>query len=188
MACIGNAKETCGGSNGLSLYELTSAYNLSLTATSSQSASSTSISSSSKTSSSSVSVSSTTLSTSTTATTSASSVPSGISAYSYVACWTDIVTTRTLNASSEVDYGLTVERCALFCNEYTYFGVEYGRECESTTTFFTWQKLTNAPKVTVATLCWQVQRLRQMEDARTVRLSTPYYIFSILIRNPSLRW
>jgi hypothetical protein len=126
MPCIGNAKETCGGSNGLSLYELTSAYNFSLTATTSSQTASSTISSST--------------------TTSATPTASGISGYSYVACWTDNPSDRTLSALSEVNYALTLEMCASFCSGYTYFGVEYWRECKSNALYSLLQDLTNTPE------------------------------------------
>lgn len=57
--------------------------------------------------------------------------PETVGAYKTYRCVTEADQTRALTARSFVDAGMTLERCASFCSAYTYFGVEYARECES---------------------------------------------------------
>jgi hypothetical protein len=54
--------------------------------------------------------------------------PSVISKYTYIGCYNEIQG-RTLNAKNTVNDSMTIENCASFCPGYTFFGVEYGREC-----------------------------------------------------------
>lgn len=56
--------------------------------------------------------------------------PEIVGAYKSYGCVTEADQTRALTARSFVDAGMTLERCASFCSAYTYFGVEYARECE----------------------------------------------------------
>lgn len=56
--------------------------------------------------------------------------PETVGAYETYGCVTEADQTRALTARSFVDGGMTLERCASFCSAYTYFGVEYARECE----------------------------------------------------------
>lgn len=55
--------------------------------------------------------------------------PETVGAYKSYGCVTEADQTRALTARSFVDSGMTLERCASFCSAYTYFGVEYAREC-----------------------------------------------------------
>jgi len=51
-------------------------------------------------------------------------------AYSRVGCYSGTVNgTRALNSASTASNSMTVETCAVFCDGYRYFGLEYGREC-----------------------------------------------------------
>ncbi|KAF2816734.1 WSC-domain-containing protein, partial [Mytilinidion resinicola] len=52
-----------------------------------------------------------------------------IAGYSYLSCHTDDVGNRALDAQYLFDNSMTVEKCAAFCANYTYFGTEYGTEC-----------------------------------------------------------
>lgn len=56
--------------------------------------------------------------------------PEVVGAYKTYGCVTEADQTRALTARSFVDAGMTLDRCATFCSAYTYFGVEYARECE----------------------------------------------------------
>ncbi|POS79507.1 hypothetical protein DHEL01_v202090 [Diaporthe helianthi] len=58
--------------------------------------------------------------------------PDAVGAYKSYGCVTEADQTRALTARSFVDSGMTLERCASFCSAYTYFGVEYARECNAT--------------------------------------------------------
>ncbi|KAK0660111.1 WSC domain-containing protein [Cercophora samala] len=52
-----------------------------------------------------------------------------IGEFSYRSCWTDDVANRSLAALEHRTDNMTVAKCADICQEYAYFGVEYGREC-----------------------------------------------------------
>lgn len=47
----------------------------------------------------------------------------------YKSCWTDDVYKRTLQGATYAADDMTLESCAAFCTNFTYFGVEYSREC-----------------------------------------------------------
>ncbi|KAF8850327.1 WSC-domain-containing protein [Acephala macrosclerotiorum] len=63
------------------------------------------------------------------ATTTASTAASTPIAYAFVDCYTEATNMRALSLSSYYDDAMTVEKCAANCAAYTYFGVEYSREC-----------------------------------------------------------
>ncbi|KAK4202426.1 WSC domain-containing protein [Triangularia verruculosa] len=52
-----------------------------------------------------------------------------VGGFHYASCWTDKVDERSLQAVSWRTDDLTVEKCAERCSEYSYFGLEYSREC-----------------------------------------------------------
>lgn len=100
------------------------------TTTSTTSATTTTTSTGSSSSSTSTSsTTSTSSSTSTTATGGPSIVPS-VGVYTYVGCYTEATTGRALTGATTVVNTMTVEECATFCNGFTWFGVEYHRECK----------------------------------------------------------
>lgn len=49
--------------------------------------------------------------------------------WTWYGCQTEATNTRALNAATYADDAMTLESCATFCDEYTYFGTEYAREC-----------------------------------------------------------
>ncbi|KAI7541180.1 hypothetical protein KC331_g8728, partial [Hortaea werneckii] len=52
--------------------------------------------------------------------------------FEYLACYNDSVTNRTLQGAYLFGtslQNLTLERCATFCDDFQYFGVEYAQEC-----------------------------------------------------------
>ncbi|KUJ09774.1 WSC-domain-containing protein [Mollisia scopiformis] len=49
--------------------------------------------------------------------------------FTEVGCYTEAVGIRALSMSTFDDDDMTVEQCAGVCKGYTWFGVEYGREC-----------------------------------------------------------
>ncbi|KAH8908759.1 hypothetical protein BR93DRAFT_502707 [Coniochaeta sp. PMI_546] len=147
MVCGGDATEYCGAGNRLELYsnaaQTSSSTGTTSTSTSRTSASSTSSSSSTSSTSStsrssttsSSSTASTTLST-TSSTTSSSTSPSQtlghkatVGKYTLVGCATEGNGVRALSANTYADDAMTLESCASFCDAYSYFGTEYGREC-----------------------------------------------------------
>ncbi|KAK3325520.1 hypothetical protein B0H66DRAFT_548554 [Apodospora peruviana] len=108
MLCSGNPLQFCGAGNRLELYSTTT-----LSATSSP-----------------------TSTTSTTTSTSSAASPTGtlahkpvVGAYTLVGCQTEATGVRALSANSYAADTMTLESCATFCSGYTYFGVEYAREC-----------------------------------------------------------
>ncbi|KAK4666514.1 hypothetical protein QC763_300910 [Podospora pseudopauciseta] len=49
--------------------------------------------------------------------------------FHYASCWTDKVDDRSLKAVDWRTDDMTVEKCADRCSEFSYFGLEYSREC-----------------------------------------------------------
>ncbi|KAI7539437.1 hypothetical protein KC331_g9757 [Hortaea werneckii] len=55
-----------------------------------------------------------------------------VGTFEYLACYNDSVTNRTLQGAYLFGtslQNLTLERCATFCDDFQYFGVEYAQEC-----------------------------------------------------------
>ncbi|KAK5658489.1 hypothetical protein OQA88_1880 [Cercophora sp. LCS_1] len=52
-----------------------------------------------------------------------------VGAYTLVGCQTEATVGRALSQDSYADDSMTLESCATYCNGYTYFATEYGREC-----------------------------------------------------------
>lgn len=50
--------------------------------------------------------------------------------YIYIGCYRDNVDSRTLQGNSSNTNVGSIEKCSAFCQGYTYFGLEYGNECE----------------------------------------------------------
>ena len=48
--------------------------------------------------------------------------------FNYIACEADSSTSRTLSSLAWSGTGLTVERCAAYCSQYKYMGVEFGSQ------------------------------------------------------------
>ncbi|KAK4100770.1 WSC-domain-containing protein, partial [Parathielavia hyrcaniae] len=57
------------------------------------------------------------------------SSPASVGEFTYKSCWTDDVYDRSLKGSSYASDDMTLESCAAFCSEFTYFGVEFSHEC-----------------------------------------------------------
>ncbi|KAH8883555.1 WSC-domain-containing protein [Thozetella sp. PMI_491] len=77
-----------------------------------------------------VSLSSTSSSTtSTSATPTATVISSSNTTYTSYGCYTEATNIRALSQGTLATDDLTIEMCADYCNGYTYFGAEYGREC-----------------------------------------------------------
>jgi hypothetical protein len=54
-----------------------------------------------------------------------------VGGYTYQGCYTEGTGIRALTPGAFFDYvAMTLEKCATSCAAYTYFGVEYGGECE----------------------------------------------------------
>lgn len=74
--------------------------------------------------------------TTTTTTSSPTATPTGPSRkpvvstnWQYQGCWTEATNSRALTGKTFANDTMTLESCAKFCDTFTYFGVEYGREC-----------------------------------------------------------
>ncbi|OHW91654.1 WSC domain containing protein [Colletotrichum incanum] len=52
-----------------------------------------------------------------------------IGKYSLVGCQTEADGGRALQGAQTASDDMTLEKCATFCSDYTFFGTEYGREC-----------------------------------------------------------
>lgn len=57
------------------------------------------------------------------------SQPADVDGHPWYGCMTEATDARALSGQTTATDTLTLELCAEFCNGYTYFGVEYGREC-----------------------------------------------------------
>ncbi|KAL2064374.1 hypothetical protein VTL71DRAFT_4868 [Oculimacula yallundae] len=110
----------------------------SVSSTGSSSVSSSASSSISSSASSSVVVSSSSssiVSSSTSASSSSAPTPTGpairqtVGKYAFQGCYTEATAGRALASTTYADDLMTLESCAAFCGPYSYFGVEYGREC-----------------------------------------------------------
>ncbi|KAK0718950.1 WSC domain-containing protein [Apiosordaria backusii] len=55
--------------------------------------------------------------------------PLSVGGFNYQACWTDQVGARSLADVVERSDNMTVEACAAICEDFNFFGVEFGREC-----------------------------------------------------------
>ncbi|VBB73184.1 Putative protein of unknown function [Podospora comata] len=55
--------------------------------------------------------------------------PLSVPGFNYQACWTDQVGDRSLRDIVERSDNMTVETCAAICEDFNFFGVEFGREC-----------------------------------------------------------
>ena len=53
-----------------------------------------------------------------------------VGAYTFVGCQTEATAGRALSGKGYADDAMTLETCATYCSGFTYFGTEYGRECE----------------------------------------------------------
>ncbi|GKT49252.1 WSC domain-containing protein [Colletotrichum spaethianum] len=52
-----------------------------------------------------------------------------IGKYSLVGCQTEADGARALQGAQNAADDMTLDKCATFCSDYTFFGTEYGREC-----------------------------------------------------------
>ncbi|KUJ17770.1 WSC-domain protein [Mollisia scopiformis] len=59
----------------------------------------------------------------------AAAIKPTISPYTYYGCQTEATGVRALSANTTASDSMTLEMCEEFCYPYSYFGVEYGREC-----------------------------------------------------------
>lgn len=59
---------------------------------------------------------------------------SAITGWAYYGCQTEGTNARALALKATAYDTMTLQSCATDCAAYTYFGTEYGRECESITT------------------------------------------------------
>ncbi|WVW80508.1 hypothetical protein I302_102492 [Kwoniella bestiolae CBS 10118] len=121
MLCAGNSLEYCGAGNRLSLY----AFNATTSSSTSSSAGSSSVSASASAS----------ASASTSATASPSATPTGpvqpptVGSYKFVDCHTEGTNARALTGKAVASDDMTLDKCAVACSGFLYFGVEYSREC-----------------------------------------------------------
>ena len=100
------------------------------------------------------STSSSVISTKTSTSTSASATPTlthvkTVGPYSFLGCYTEGTGVRALAGASFYNYtSMTIEQCASSCVGSSYFGVEYGGECES-------HFVQKRPVLTCSRLLWQ---------------------------------
>ncbi|RFU34935.1 hypothetical protein B7463_g1422, partial [Scytalidium lignicola] len=131
FVCPGDAFEFCGAGNRLDMYKLSSG------GSSSSSSSSTTTHTTTTTTRSTTTTTTTTIKATTTSsvTHSASPTQTGpaikptIGSYTYYGCQTEGTGIRALSGATLATDSMTLEICEDFCQGYTYWGAEYGREC-----------------------------------------------------------
>ncbi|ORY14042.1 hypothetical protein BCR34DRAFT_647305 [Clohesyomyces aquaticus] len=52
-----------------------------------------------------------------------------VDGYNYLGCYSEGSVVRALSDTNTANNGMTVEKCATFCDGANYFGLEYGQEC-----------------------------------------------------------
>ncbi|KAK5989408.1 WSC domain-containing protein [Cladobotryum mycophilum] len=109
MACNDNSTEYCGGPSRLNVYKLNTTLPDSPTTTTTPPDS--------------------TVTPTTTPTPTGPVLKATVGDYKFQGCWAEPDGARALNDNFYANDTMTLETCADFCSGYTYFGVEYGREC-----------------------------------------------------------
>lgn len=67
--------------------------------------------------------------------------------WTYYGCQTEATNARALSSKSTAYDTMTLESCASDCAGYTYFGTEYGRECDCTSSLSSFEHLINEKQV-----------------------------------------
>jgi WSC domain len=108
MTCSGNLSEYCGGNSRLDVYNFNNAI---------------------------ATITTSATPTGTGAPTQTPSIKQTVGNYSYFGCQTEGNATRALDGAATSSDTMTLEVCEAFCGAFTYWGTEYGRECELKTCF-----------------------------------------------------
>lgn len=106
MTCNGNATEYCGGGGRLNLYQYGTGAAASTTSSGGASPTVTVVNPSP---------------------TGPAVVPY-VGPYSFLGCYTEATNQRALSDKATASDTMSLETCQAFCAQYTYFGVEYGKE------------------------------------------------------------
>ncbi|UNI14601.1 (Methyl)glyoxal oxidase [Purpureocillium takamizusanense] len=101
MPCNGNSSEYCGGSGRLNVYQIPTSTTTGGTGTA----------------------------TPTPTPSNCPGQPAKVGAWTSYGCYTEATNMRALSAKTTASDEMTLETCAAFCAGYSYFGVEYSREC-----------------------------------------------------------
>ncbi|KAI9148437.1 WSC domain-containing protein [Paramyrothecium foliicola] len=119
MACNGDPTEFCGGGSRLNVYRLDE----------STSSPSTPIPTPPASNGTSTGIASTTSSSSAQPTVTGPAVREVVGDYTFQGCYTEATGARALSGKTWADDSMNLEKCAEACDDFVYFGVEYGREC-----------------------------------------------------------
>lgn len=142
MLCNGNFSEYCGGGDHLDVYDFNNLVSVSSTSSvltsniPSSSLESSPIQLLTTLSSSSTATSFLSLTTKVEISSSAATVPTApstpaiLGSYNYLGCYTEATNARALAGASYPNDDMTLDMCEASCVGWTYFGTEYGRECE----------------------------------------------------------
>ncbi|KAK1994677.1 WSC domain-containing protein [Colletotrichum falcatum] len=123
MVCNGNPAEYCGGPNRLNVYDFQNKFQPPATSTS------TSTSTPVATPSAVVASSSSAAASPAAPTSTVPSQPPTVGNWKWYGCQTEATNARALSSKTFAADDMTLESCAAFCDSFTYFGVEYSREC-----------------------------------------------------------
>lgn len=138
MTCNDNATEFCGGGSRLNVYKKEGAGSTTTTSSLPPTDITTSSPISTLPTNNTVTTPTSDPTTSQPATTTSSSAPTPTGPtkkpvvskdWKFQGCWTEANTGRALADKTYADDTMTLESCAEFCEGFTYFGTEYGREC-----------------------------------------------------------
>jgi hypothetical protein len=102
MVCNGNSGEYCGGGNRLNVYSFEGQYEPTVTSTAGPAP---------------------------TGGSAGPSQPETVGNYEWYGCQTEATGMRALSAATYASDDMTLESCQAYCSAYTYFAVEYAREC-----------------------------------------------------------
>ncbi|KAM7223227.1 putative fungistatic metabolite [Rhypophila decipiens] len=137
MLCNGNQTEFCGGGSRLNIYNYLNQFSATSSSVSStRSSTSTAVAGTTTTTAGTGVTTSTGGTAATTSTASTSTLvatgpaqPPTVGNFNFYGCRTEGTGIRALSGATFASDTMTLESCRAFCAAYTYFGVEYSREC-----------------------------------------------------------
>ncbi|KAM7191558.1 putative fungistatic metabolite [Naviculisporaceae sp. PSN 640] len=127
MLCNGNQTEFCGGGSRLNVYSYGNSFTATTSATTAA-ATTTAGTGGTTTAATGTAATTSTASTSTLVATGPAQPPT-VGNFNWLGCRTEATGMRALSGATYAADTMTLESCRAFCAAFTYFGVEYAREC-----------------------------------------------------------